>query len=780
MKLKRLTALLLALAMVLSLAGCKKEETVTQQPVQTQPVVTEAPAPEAGELYAAAKSAVETAADLKLRVVVETITEAGPNTYVETSDQVVSYLGRGTAEQKVLLSEAVTYGEGYYAVTFQDVYAGGKAYSLVNGETRLVSEMDAAALEQILTPAVLLDAALYGDVQMQKENGRYHLTFSQPSAAESWALPEGAEMVEASGSAEINTDGSLYRTDYSVRYTYGAADITQNYSVLPSLESATVEVPADAAAYIQVNNLEAVRMSQRAVGMLALSESVSSTISKTEMSTAGAVSRSETRTLKATYEHGMLVEMDTNVGVTNLETSETENNTLEEQFWGEYSFVENGGEKQKDSSVDAEAMYEYTLDTMLESMVALEYWKSAEIKDLGDLYLVECTYNDQLAADLRADTCQNLMGDANILDEYTEATAVADLSGYFSVDKYTGMPMAAAYSYVGTDVIEEQTYALVSQTVQSYMAPDDSVYYAITEDVLETEAPENQATPLLYKVTGADGQQMYLMGTIHVGDNRTMHLPQEVYDALAASDALAVEVDMYAFERKLETSETLQAEVASSYYYLDGTTVVDHADQALLEKAEVLMKATGNVTSMTNYMKPAFWAQSLENSFLRQGYDLTSAKGADYGLIRWAYENDKMVVNIESGEEQLAMFGGYSDGLQQMLLEEALSYEPGEYWKEVAELYEMWCQGDENALREKLNDTSDYDAMTDEEKTLYEEYHKAMIYDRNEGMLEEAKSYLESDHTIFFAVGLAHLLQDNGLVDGLRNAGYTVQTVLYG
>ena len=780
MRLKRLTALLLVFAMMLSMAGCKKEEPVAQETVQTQPVVTEAPEPEAGELYAEAKSAVENAADLKLRVAVQTITEAGPNTYVQTSDQVVSYLGRGTAEQKVLLSEVITYGEAYYAVTYQDVFAGGKLYSLVNGETRLVSDVDAATVEQVLTPAVLLDAALYGDVQMQKENGRYNLTFSQPSGAESWALPEGAEFAEASGSAQINTDGSLYRTDYTVSYTYGAANITKNYSVLPSLESGVVEVPADAASYGQINNMEAVRMSQQAVAMLVQAPAVSSTISKTEMSTAGAVNRSETRTLKTTYESGMIVEMDTNVSVTNLETNETENSTLEEKFWGDYSYIENGGEKQKDDSVDAEAMFEYTFTTLTDSMVALEYWKSAEIKDLGDIYLVECTYNDQLVADLRADICQNLMVDLDVLEEYSEASAVADISGYFSVDKYTGMPMASAYSYVGTDLIEEQTFAIASQCIQSYVAPDDSVYYALTEEVLETEAPENQAKPLLYKVTGADGQQMYLMGTIHVGDNRTMHLPQEVYDALSASDALAVEVDMYAFEKKMETSETLQAEVASSYYYLDGTTVVDHADQELLEEAETYMKATGNFNSMMVYMKPAFWAQSLENAFLRQGYGLTTAKGADYGLIRWAYENDKMVVNIESGEDQLAMMGNYSDGLQQMLLEGAMSYEPGAYWKEVENLYEMWCQGDEAALREELNDTSEYDAMTDEEKALYEEYHKAMIYDRNEGMLEEAKGYLESDHTIFFAVGLAHLLQDNGLVDGLRNAGYTVQTVLYG
>ena len=47
-------------------------------------------------------------------------------------------------------------------------------------------------------------------------------------------------------------------------------------------------------------------------------------------------------------------------------------------------------------------------------------------------------------------------------------------------------------------------------------------------------------------------------------------------------------------------------------------------------------------------------------------------------------------------------------------------------------------------------------------------------------MLKAAINYLESGETIFYAVGLAHLLDDvNGLVDALRNAGYTVELVQY-
>ena len=73
-------------------------------------------------------------------------------------------------------------------------------------------------------------------------------------------------------------------------------------------------------------------------------------------------------------------------------------------------------------------------------------------------------------------------------------------------------------------------------------------------------------------------------------------------------------------------------------------------------------------------------------------------------------------------------------------------------------------------------DTSE---MTEEELALYEEYSKAMEWDRNAGMLDVAKGYLSSGKTVFFAVGLAHLIAEDGLVNTLRDAGYTVELVPY-
>ena len=59
------------------------------------------------------------------------------------------------------------------------------------------------------------------------------------------------------------------------------------------------------------------------------------------------------------------------------------------------------------------------------------------------------------------------------------------------------------------------------------------------------------------------------------------------------------------------------------------------------------------------------------------------------------------------------------------------------------------------------------------------EYNQAIAVQRDELMLEKAIEYLEGEQTVFFAVGLAHVLGETGLVDALREAGYTVSLVTY-
>lgn len=781
MKMKKWTALLLCLALLLSMTGCAKEEEA--EPVQTRPiqttVATEPPAPEADELYAAAIAGVENATDLTLRISRESTIEAGEETFLETTNQTITMTGRGSDSAKVMVSTYVSYADAY-VVTYQDVCTDGKAYSLVDGTYRFACSADAQRFEERLTPAVLLDAALYGSLTAEKAAGGTQITFGEPTAAESWALPEGAELIDASGTAVVKGDGSLRKSTYTLSYTYGGARITDSYSVAAEPEAGEILVPADAADYVMLDSLEAVRMSERVCGYLMQSSAISSTISETMTSLAAGVVRTESSTIRTSAAEELTASYTIDVSLASLTSGESDTYHQEETFKnGTYTFQENDEDPQPNTEVDAQSFWEYCGDGYLTTLVAFDYWENATVKDLGDLYLVECTFTEEMAEALYGDVCQTLFDDADFLKDYSTAYATTNMTGYFSVDKYTGMPIAAAYHYAGSDVIDEQSYAIGLQSIQSYTLPDTAAAYNLTGEMPAEEEPETKASPLFYHVTGDNGQEMWLLGTIHVGDARTAYLPQEIYDALEASAALAVEVDVIEFEKKLQSDQKLLSVVAENYYYTDGSTVVDHADPELLTEAETYMKATGNYSSNLTMMKPAVWANMLENTYLRLGYALSANKGVDRRLIMLANENNKMVMEVESGEDQIKLLTGYSDELQELLLETAISYEPNELWQETAKLYEMWCRGDEAELISYLNDPSDEEELSDEEKALMEEYNNAMIVTRNDAMLQEAIEYLETEHTFFFAVGLAHLLQDNGLVDGLRDAGYTVELVSF-
>ena len=123
------------------------------------------------------------------------------------------------------------------------------------------------------------------------------------------------------------------------------------------------------------------------------------------------------------------------------------------------------------------------------------------------------------------------------------------------------------------------------------------------------------------------------------------------------------------------------------------------------------------------------------------------------------------------------MMSGFSDGLQEQMLIATINTTPTQYNAQVEELYEMWCAGDEEAFIEyfKTDDTE----LTGQELVYAQEYTKAMETDRNAKMLETAIGYLNSGDTVFYAVGLAHLMAEDGLVNTLRAAGYTVELVTF-
>lgn len=289
-----------------------------------------------------------------------------------------------------------------------------------------------------------------------------------------------------------------------------------------------------------------------------------------------------------------------------------------------------------------------------------------------------------------------------------------------------------------------------------------------------TEASEanNAPTPLLWKVTGDAGNVLYLFGTIHLGDERNETILRQLANRLDACDALAVECDVVAFE---EDKERL-TRVVQSMLYTDGTKASDHMRADLYDKAKEYLTAEDEYNELYNYYNLSFWSSLLQQTAIGKS-DLDTDLAMDTLLLRRAKEQQQDILEAESVEFQYDMDNSFPDAWYNLQIE-AFFEENDAFIPELNKLYEAWTTGDEATITAMLEgEDEDASEGTEEERKLAEDYHKKMYTDRNNGMTAKAESYLLSGKSVFFAVGEAHMIGDEGIVRQLTDKGYRVEKV---
>ena len=293
---------------------------------------------------------------------------------------------------------------------------------------------------------------------------------------------------------------------------------------------------------------------------------------------------------------------------------------------------------------------------------------------------------------------------------------------------------------------------------------------AAEPDITEPIEPQvGEATPLLYRVTDGEGHIAWLFGSIHVGRENYYPLPTYVTDAFAGADALAVELDILAFERSL----SLQMEALMPLVYRDGTTIKDHISEELYAEAVAALQTLGSYAATLDMYCPAFWSSAIE-SLMVEKMDAKVNLGIDRHLLKLAQDQEKQILEIESGKAQYEMLAGFSDELQSWLLEEALQIleAPDLAKQDLENLMDLWAAGDEAAFAEYL--TAEDDSAPAQ---LLAEYNQAMIIDRNLLMTNYAEAALQSGQTVFICVGAAHVVGEGAMAQLLAQRGYTVEPV---
>ena len=773
-RMKRLIPLLF-LVFALALTGCNQDpQAPTTEPTQTE---TEATTPvDYAALYDQAVNDIRQRQDFVLDLRYSDKRTVGGISFPKSGTGTAIYTGLGTENMEALITEDLTFGS--YQTAYTQSYLSGMAYTQASGNS-FVSQLTPEEFLSYQVPAVLLDWNLYSTVTWEGTAGGkiiYH--FTDATGFETWAniLPH-AQLVEAAGHAILDESGILRESSYQVSYTVN--DVPCQLEVKAILSFASQSTASQHPTYpencSQLSAYLAPRLILQAMGAVSSTDAFTGNQTETIFCEAAALARTQQAQIDV-FGRGkdFMGQVGYTVSLTNYAGIPTVNTQVETFRDGSYSYRINGGDPIPKNNITASQMREYCEDTLLSGLLSPELISGATATDTGEFYVVQFTCKDELSNAVLTSAIKLLGLDLdNFAESYTTETGTA----YLSISKITGLPVTLGRSFTRIHVIDGVSYRTTSQTDTRITLPSDTSYNTITGQTVPETEPQSKATPLFYKVTDKKGRTLWLLGTIHVGDNRTGFLPQEIYDAFQSSNSLAVEFDTIAFQQQINSDPLLKSQLSDVYYYADGTGTAQHLDEQLFQKAYALILASGNNSMEMLKMKPILWQSLLETFYLSQDGTLTSQQGMDTRLLLLAREQGKTIQNIESGLSQLQMLTKFSDNLQAMLLQQTANTTLEQYCQSVCSLYEAWCKGDEAAILAAIND--DTSAMTEEELALYNEYNKAMVTNRNATMLKAAKDYIKSGKTTFFAVGLSHLLGDNGLVKQLQKAGYTVQQVTY-
>ena len=331
---------------------------------------------------------------------------------------------------------------------------------------------------------------------------------------------------------------------------------------------------------------------------------------------------------------------------------------------------------------------------------------------------------------------------------------------------------------------EQETAESRPESTEPETLPPETV--PVTEEPASTESepastePEpagaEDVHPMLFHVTGPDGAEMYLFGTIHVGDGRMDVALDKLAPILEDCGALAVEFDIVAYEKR--DTQTQMQDILP-FILSNDTTIEDYMPPEMYAQAYELLQQAKLYPSLMKHYNLAMWAQLVESAALQLSCpELNVEGGMDRHLITFCYEKGIEVRDVESPELQYGLLASFSDELYLLLIENTLD-NLDTYGDSTRELYEAWLSGDYDRIL-ALVDGEDEEAdetYTPEQLAMIEDYNYRMLDERNLGMRDRALEWLAAGDKVFFAVGAAHLVGDAGLVTLLREAGYTVEQI---
>ena len=271
---------------------------------------------------------------------------------------------------------------------------------------------------------------------------------------------------------------------------------------------------------------------------------------------------------------------------------------------------------------------------------------------------------------------------------------------------------------------------------------------------------------LLWKVTGNGlGRPSYILGTHHMAPSTMIDQIKGVNEAIAGCDIVVGEVEKDSLMSPEVQARMAQAMVAPLDSTLD--KVLTPADYGIVEKVfNKYFGTLGMKLKQVNNLKPSAIStqmQAMQAIKYFPNFDANSL--IDVMVQTRANEAGRPSVGLESVDEQINLLFNGSIANQAKGLVEACKQD--EFFQvQSAALADAYLAQDLDKLLAVMTDAT---MGGDSEEEM-----EVLIYSRNRSWAEKLKVIMP-ERACLVCVGAGHLPGEQGLLQLLRNAGYTVE-----
>ena len=262
---------------------------------------------------------------------------------------------------------------------------------------------------------------------------------------------------------------------------------------------------------------------------------------------------------------------------------------------------------------------------------------------------------------------------------------------------------------------------------------------------------QNTPKTNLWKIEGDSIKTSYVFGTIHVLPQKDFKITEKLQKAFDDSNKIVLEVDMADANfptDALKSSLLKEGELLSSF--------MDEKEYKLLDN---YLKENSKVSlEVFNKFKP-FALSSLISMATYKGEPMASYEVA---FVRMSKMANKEMDGLETIADQIKAIDSKSYEAQLDDFIETIE-NPGNNKILYKKILNLYLTEDVDGMYENMKEFMNNDAKTT----------KIFFDDRNIKWIPKFAEY-SKEETVFYAVGAGHLGGNNGLLNLLKKAGYTV------